>query len=65
MVLVAWGGFKGTLRAEAKASTFSVRLWDAGDLVEALFDVYPRLPDELRSRLPLQHVWALVPAAAE
>ncbi len=60
-LLVAWRGFKGTLRSESKASVFSVRLWDAGDVIEALFAVYDRLPDDLRTRLPLQQVWTLVP----
>lgn len=60
-LLVAWRGFKGTLRSESKASVFSVRLWDASDVIEALFATYKQLPDDLRSRLPLQQVWALVP----
>lgn len=60
-LLVAWRGFKGTLRTESRASVFSVRLWDATDVIAALFRVYDQLPDDLRSRLPLQQVWALVP----
>jgi restriction system protein len=59
-LLVAWGGFKGTVLAEAKHDYFMIRLWDAEDLLEALFLVYDRLSDDLRSELPLKRVWAAV-----
>lgn len=62
-LLVAWRGFKGTVRAEAKQDYFRMRLWDAEDLMTALFSVYDRLSASVRSELPLQHVWALVPSA--
>jgi restriction system protein len=55
--------FKGTVRAEAQQDYFRMRLWDAEDLVSALFSVYEQLPASLRSELPLQHVWALVPSS--
>ncbi len=61
-LLVAWGGFRGTARSEARDSYFTLRLWDAEDLLDQLFDVYERLPDDVRSELPLQRVWTLVPA---
>lgn len=59
-MLVAWGGFKGTVRTEAKQDYFKIRLWDAENLLTALFSVYDRLPASLRSELPLHNVWALV-----
>jgi restriction system protein len=62
-LLVAWRGFKGTVRVEAKQDYFRMRLWDAEDLLTALFSVYDRLPASVRSELPLQHVWALVPSS--
>jgi restriction system protein len=62
-MLVAWGGFKGTVRTEAKRDYFKIRLWDAEDLLTALFSVYDRLPASVRSELPLQHIWALVPSS--
>lgn len=60
-LLVAWRGYKGTVRAEAKSDYFIMRLWDAEDLLTALFSIYRELPEDLRSELPLQRVWALVP----
>lgn len=61
-LLVAWRGFKGTVRAEAKQDYFKMRLWDAEDLLTSLFSIYDRLPESVRSELPLQRVWALVPS---
>jgi restriction system protein len=59
-LLVAWGGFRGTVRAEARHAHFSIRLWDAEDLMDELFAEYERLPEDLRSELPFQRVWTLV-----
>jgi len=58
-LLVAWAGFKGTVRTEARTSHFAVRLWDAKDLLDQVFANYDRLSPELRSRLPLTRVWAV------
>lgn len=60
-LLVAWGGFQGTVRREARQQPFEMLLWDADDVLDALFEVFDRLREDLRSRLPLQRVWALVP----
>lgn len=60
-LLVAWGGFKGTVRREARSQHFSMLLWDADDLIDALFETYERIRDDVRSKLPLQRTWVLVP----
>lgn len=60
-LLVAWGGFRGKARQEARQSHFAVRLWDAAGLLRELEDGYLELPEELRTELPLKRVWALVP----
>lgn len=59
-LLVAWGGFKGSVRTEARTNHFTVRLWDADDLLRELFAVYEALAEDVRSALPLKRVWALV-----
>jgi restriction system protein len=59
-LLVCWGGFNSVVRKEARMSFFSVRLWDADDLLVALFRTYDKLPEELQTELPLKRVWALV-----
>lgn len=60
-LLVSWGGFKSSALNEARQSFFQTRLWDAGDLLEALLRNYERLSDDLKAELPLKRVWALVP----
>jgi restriction system protein len=59
-LLVCWGGFRRSVLAEARASFFKVRLWDSGDLVDALTASYPRLPKDIQAELPLKQVWTVV-----
>lgn len=59
-LLVALGGFTRATTNEARQSFFTVRLWDASDLVDALYQSYDRLPEEVRAELPLKRIWALV-----
>jgi len=59
-LLVSWSGFTSSLEKEAKDDFFVIRLWDAGDLIDALFENYDRLDEELRAELPLMRIWALV-----
>lgn len=59
-LLVSWGGFKSSVINEARKSYFSVRLWTADDLVDAILDNYERLPDTLQAELPLKRIWTLV-----
>lgn len=59
-LVVSWGGFTGPARNEARSSYFNTRLWDADDVIEALQDAYPKLPEEIRAEIPLKRVWTLV-----
>ena len=59
-LLVCWGGFNKVVLAEARTGHFSVRLWDSGDLVKAIYRTYERLPAEVQAELPLKRVWMLV-----
>ncbi len=58
-LLVCWGGFKDTVHREARTSYFRIRLWDQRDLLNALFDNYDRLDEDLRAELPLKRIWAV------
>ena len=60
-LIVSWGGFKDSVLREARKLFFSIRLWDAGDLVTALQQNYERLPPDLQAEIPLRHVWLLAP----
>ena len=59
-LLVSWGGFTNKAVKEARDAFFSIRLWDAGDLIEAIFKHYERFNDELKAELPLKRIWGLV-----
>jgi restriction system protein len=59
-LLVSWGGFTQAVYQEARQSFFTIRLWDSGDLLQAIFKNYDRFPGELRAELPLKRIWALV-----
>jgi len=59
-LLVSWGGFTKGLEQESRQSYFQVRMWDAADLLNAVYRSYERLPEEIQAELPLKRVWALV-----
>lgn len=59
-LLVCWGGFTQAVKNEARQHTFTIRLWDQSDLVQAIYRVYERLPEEIQAELPLKRVWTLV-----
>lgn len=59
-LLVAWGGFTSKAIQEARDAFFSIRLWDQGELLEALFKHYEQFDDELKAELPLKRLWGLV-----
>lgn len=59
-LLVAWGGFQGRVKRESRSDHFSMVVWDADDLLDALFEAYDAIRGDIRSRLPLQRTWVLV-----
>lgn len=64
-LLVCWGGFKDTLRREARNDYFKIRLWDQQDLLDAIFTHYASFDEDLRAELPLKRVWAVARDALE
>lgn len=64
-LLVCWGGFNKVVLTEARTGHFSVRLWDSGDLVKAIYRTYERLPAEVQAELPLKRGWMLVVEESE
>ena len=50
---------------EVRTGHFSVRLWDSGDLAEAIYRTYERLPAEVQAELPLKGGWMLVVEESE
>jgi restriction system protein len=64
-LLVCWGGFKKPVEQRRNELFFRIRLWGRAEVLDALFEVYDRLPEELRSELPLKRTWMLVPEDEE
>ena len=54
------GGFNSKIPAEERTQFFSIRLWDAGDLIQALLENYEKLSPDIQAELPLKQVWVLV-----
>ena len=59
-LFVSWSGYKSTAQQEARDDYFRIRLWDSGDVLNAIFKHYPKFDDELKAELPLKRIWALV-----
>ena len=59
-LLVSWSGFKSSVTSRSNELYFRVRLWDRQDILDALFSVYEKLPEEIRAELPLRRIWTLV-----
>ncbi|MGH6864811.1 MAG: restriction endonuclease [Methyloceanibacter sp.] len=64
-LLVCWGGFKRTVEQRRNEIFFRIRLWGRREILDALFEVYDRLPEQLRAELPLRRTWMLVPEDEE
>lgn len=60
-LVVAWGGYKGTVEKEAARQFFKIRLWDSNELVSMIQNYYEQLPADIQAELPLKRIWALVP----
>jgi restriction system protein len=58
-LLVAWGGITKDARREIRTDRLTMRVWDADALLEQLFEVYDRLPEETRRAVPLKRAWVL------
>ena len=58
-LVIAWGGYRGSVAKEAARSYFELRLWNSTDLVQNILENYDRLPDAIQASLPLKRVWTL------
>jgi restriction system protein len=58
-LFVSWSGFKSNVQKELAASFFRVRLWSQTEILDAIFEVYDRLDEELKAELPLKRIWTV------
>ena len=59
-LFVSWSGFTGPARAEARKRFFTMRLWTANDVINALCTVYDTLNEDVQAEIPLKQIWTLV-----
>ena len=59
-LLFSWGGFKESVYREARTLFFEIRLWDSNQFIDALFEAYDRLAEDIQADIPLKKIWALV-----
>jgi len=64
-LIVSWGCFKRTVDSRRNELYFRIRFWGRAEIIDALLDVYDRLPEEFRAELPLRRIWALVPESGQ
>lgn len=60
-LMVSWSGFTTPVLRRVNELYFRVRLWGRDEIMDALLRTYDRLPEDIRTDLPLQRVWAMVP----
>lgn len=60
-LFVSWGGYRSSVTSSRRHLFFEIRLWNADDVIDAVLENYDRLPDDIKSELPLKRIWTLVP----
>lgn len=59
-LLVSWGGVTHPAKRDARKDFFKIRLWNQGDIVDAILENYERLDDDIKAELPLKRIWVVV-----
>jgi restriction system protein len=60
-LIVSWGGFNSSALKEEKKLFFTVKMWNSDDLISNLIDVYEKLPEAVKTEIPMKKIWALMP----
>jgi restriction system protein len=58
-LLVAWGGLTKPAEDLRRTQRLTIRVWTSEEVIDRLFEVYERLPDDMRARIPLKRTWIL------
>ena len=58
-LFVSWSGFKGLSGDDIRRQFFSIRFWEADDLVRLIERHYDKFSDDFKERLPLKKIWVL------
>lgn len=58
-LFISWAGFKSNVQKDLAGSFFRLRLWGRTEFLEKLFLNYDKLPEDIRSELPLKRIWTV------
>ena len=58
-LFVAWSGYKQRVEKDLAQSLSRLRLWGPNEILKQLFEHYPELSAETRTKLPLKQIWIL------
>ena len=58
-LLVSWGGFKESVKKEARNDFFKIRLWSPKEIIDELIKNYDKLDEDFKVDLPLKRIWIL------
>jgi restriction system protein len=58
-LFVSWGGYTQDALRMRRQLFFRVRMWDADDVLDAIFRNYEQLPEDIKVELPLRRIWTL------
>ncbi len=59
-LFVSWSDYTSQAKREARRNFFTMRLWNANDVIDAVCRNYDKLPEAIRAEIPLKQVWTLV-----
>ncbi len=59
-IIAVWGGLTNSARKDAQQSFFNIRWWDQVAIVSEIMKNYEKFSDEMKLKLPLKQIWALV-----
>ncbi len=59
-LFVSWSDYTSDARQMARLNFFSMRLWNRNDLLDAVFQYYEELPEDIQNEVPLKRIWTLV-----
>lgn len=59
-LLVALKGVSPQASRYLATEHFTMRLWEMGDVIKALYQHYSNLPEEIKAKIPLKQIWVPV-----
>lgn len=64
-LLVSLNGVTPDAQRILNDNFFQIRLWQMADVLNSIYRIYDRLPEEMRARLPLKQIWVPVTPETE